>query len=91
MKHRLGVIGYGTMGSWHAANVRDRIGDLDVAAIYDIDEKRREKAEKESGKSHEERGQFPGDGEHGIRRAFRGGGPRPRGAVPFDVYAFGAM
>lgn len=44
MKHKLGIIGYGTMGSWHAENVRDRIRDLDVAAVYDIDEKRREKA-----------------------------------------------
>ncbi|MBQ7294055.1 MAG: Gfo/Idh/MocA family oxidoreductase [Clostridia bacterium] len=44
MKHKLGVIGYGTMGSWHAENVRNRIGDLDVAAVYDIDKEKREKA-----------------------------------------------
>ena len=44
MKHKLGIIGYGTMGSWHAENVRDRIADLDVGAVYDIDQKRREKA-----------------------------------------------
>ena len=41
MKHRLGVIGYGNMGSWHCENVRDRIKDLDVALVYDIDEGRR--------------------------------------------------
>lgn len=41
MRHKLGVIGYGNMGSWHCENVRDRICDLDVALVYDIDEKRR--------------------------------------------------
>ena len=44
MKHKLGIIGYGTMGSWHAANVRDRIRDLDVALVYDINPEKREKA-----------------------------------------------
>ncbi|MBO5479781.1 MAG: Gfo/Idh/MocA family oxidoreductase [Clostridia bacterium] len=44
MKHKLGIIGYGTMGSWHAENVRDRIAGLDVAVVYDIDPKKREKA-----------------------------------------------
>ena len=44
MKHQLGIIGYGTMGSWHAENVRDRIADLDVVAVYDIDPERRKKA-----------------------------------------------
>ena len=48
MKKKLGIIGYGTMGSWHAENVRDRIAGLSVVAVYDIDEKRREKA-KENG------------------------------------------
>ena len=47
MKHTLGIIGYGTMGSWHAQNVRDRIADLDVGAVYDIDPKRREKAKED--------------------------------------------
>lgn len=47
MKHKLGVIGYGTMGSWHAENVRDRIADLDVVAVYDIDPEKREKAAKD--------------------------------------------
>ena len=41
MKHKLGVIGYGNMGSWHCENVRDRIRDLDVALVYDIDENKR--------------------------------------------------
>ena len=43
MKHKLGIIGYGTMGSWHAANVRDRIKDLDVALVYDINPEKRER------------------------------------------------
>lgn len=41
MNHKLGVIGYGNMGSWHCKNVTERIERLDVAAVYDIDEKRR--------------------------------------------------
>ncbi len=41
MKHRLGVIGYGNMGSWHCENVTNRIEGLDVCAVYDIDEGRR--------------------------------------------------
>ena len=44
MKHKLGIIGYGTMGSWHAANVRDRIEDLDVSLVYDINEQKMIKA-----------------------------------------------
>ena len=46
MKHKLGVIGYGNMGSWHCDNVRDRIADLDVALVYDISEERRALARK---------------------------------------------
>ncbi len=44
---KLGIIGYGTMGAWHAENVRERIDGLDVAAVYDIDENRRKKAAKD--------------------------------------------
>ena len=40
MKHKIGIIGYGNMGSWHAENIRDRIEELDVAGIYDIEEDR---------------------------------------------------
>ncbi len=47
MNHKLGIIGYGTMGSWHAANVRDRIEGLDIALVYDIDETKLRKAESE--------------------------------------------
>ena len=44
MGYKLGVIGYGNMGSWHCENVRDRIDGLDVCAVYDIDEAKRKKA-----------------------------------------------
>ena len=44
MKHRIGIIGYGTMGSWHANSIRKRISDLEVACIYDINPEKLEKA-----------------------------------------------
>ena len=44
MQHKLGVIGYGNMGSWHCENVTNRIADLDVCAVYDINETRRDLA-----------------------------------------------
>ena len=44
MSLKLGVIGYGTMGSWHCENVRDRIEELDVSLVYDVDAERRELA-----------------------------------------------
>ena len=47
MKHKLGVIGYGTMGSWHAENVRDRIEGIDVVAVYDMDSSRLLKAKED--------------------------------------------
>ena len=37
MEHKLGIIGYGYMGSWHHRNISERIEGLDVAAVYDID------------------------------------------------------
>lgn len=37
MTKKMGIIGYGNMGSWHAKQVRDRIDGLEVAGIYDID------------------------------------------------------
>lgn len=43
---KLGVIGYGNMGSWHCENVSGRIENLDVGIIYDISESRRELARK---------------------------------------------
>ena len=48
MQYKLGVIGYGNMGSWHCENVRDRIDNITVAAVYDIDEERR-KCARENG------------------------------------------
>lgn len=44
---KLGIIGYGTMGSWHAENVSKRIQGLEVVAVYDIDIEKRKKAEED--------------------------------------------
>lgn len=44
MSLKLGVIGYGTMGSWHCENVRERIERLDIGAVYDIKPERRQLA-----------------------------------------------
>ena len=40
MERKLGIIGYGTMGSWHAENVNSRINGLTATAVYDIDPER---------------------------------------------------
>ncbi len=44
MKHKIGIIGYGTMGSWHAENITKRIEGLDVAMVYDVNPEKLEKA-----------------------------------------------
>ena len=44
MKHTAAVIGYGTMGSWHAENINSRIEGLEVIGIYDIDPEKCDKA-----------------------------------------------
>lgn len=44
MSLKLGVIGYGNMGSWHCKNVRDRIEKLDIGAVYDIAPERQAQA-----------------------------------------------
>lgn len=36
MKHRLAIIGYGGMGSWHHQNIRDFICDISVTGAFDI-------------------------------------------------------
>jgi predicted dehydrogenase len=43
--HKIGIIGYGNMGSWHAENIRKRVDGLDVAAVFDIKEERLKLAE----------------------------------------------
>ena len=35
-KHRLAVIGFGGMGSWHARNIQEHIPELEVYGAYDI-------------------------------------------------------
>ena len=37
-KHRLAVIGFGGMGSWHARNVREKVPEIEVCGAYDIRE-----------------------------------------------------
>lgn len=45
-KYKIGIIGYGGMGSWHAENISKRIPSLDVAGVYDIKQERLDEAEK---------------------------------------------
>ena len=40
MNRKIGIIGYGSMGLWHAENVTNRIENLDVTGVYDIDPER---------------------------------------------------
>ena len=48
MSHRLAVIGYGGMGSWHVENVREKIPSLEVKGIFDVRQEACDKA-KENG------------------------------------------
>ena len=52
MKHKMGIIGYGNMGSWHAENVNSRIDELAVTCVYDIDPERAKKAEENGLKAY---------------------------------------
>ena len=36
MKHRLVIIGFGGMGTWHYENITKRIEDIEVVGAYDI-------------------------------------------------------
>lgn len=44
MEHKMAIIGYGGMGSWHAENVSSRIDNISVKGIFDIQKSAREKA-----------------------------------------------
>ena len=44
MKHKLAVIGYGGMGSWHCQNVATKIPEIQVKGIWDIRPEARDKA-----------------------------------------------
>ncbi len=44
MKYSLAIIGYGGIGSWHCANIREKIADITVKGALDIREEAREKA-----------------------------------------------
>jgi len=45
MVRKIGIIGYGNMGSWHVENINSRIDGLDAVAVYDIDNERCKLAE----------------------------------------------
>ncbi|MBO5200141.1 MAG: Gfo/Idh/MocA family oxidoreductase [Clostridia bacterium] len=49
---KIGIIGYGNMGSWHAENITARIKDLTVSGIYDIDPARCAAAEQNGFKNY---------------------------------------
>ena len=44
MSHRLAIIGFGGMGSWHAKNVMEKVPALEVAGAYDVRPEALEKA-----------------------------------------------
>lgn len=44
MGHKLGIIGYGGMGSWHHKSIKEKVDGLDVVAAYDIRPERLEVA-----------------------------------------------
>ena len=44
MKMKMGIIGFGGMGSYHYSNIRDRIECLEVKGVYDVQETRQEAA-----------------------------------------------
>ena len=35
-KHRLAIVGFGGMGSWHARNIMEKVPELEVVGAYDI-------------------------------------------------------
>lgn len=45
--YKLGIVGYGGMGSWHAENISNRIDTIMVAGVFDISAERREVAAKD--------------------------------------------
>lgn len=45
MEHKMAIIGYGGMGSWHAENVSSRIDNISVKGIFDIQQNAQEKAQ----------------------------------------------
>lgn len=51
MEHKLGIIGYGGMASWHHENSK-RVDGLTVVAAYDIDEERVKAAEEKGLKGY---------------------------------------
>lgn len=52
MKHNIGIIGYGYMGNWHFKNSQ-RIDNLGVTCVYDIDSKKLANAKKDGLKTYD--------------------------------------
>lgn len=44
MKHRLAIIGYGGMGSWHHRNLAERVPSIEVVGAYDVRQEALDKA-----------------------------------------------
>jgi len=45
--YKMAIIGYGGMGSWHAASIREQLPEIKVKGIYDIRPERCEEAKKD--------------------------------------------
>ena len=47
MGYGLAIIGYGGMGGWHHASIRERLPEITVKGAYDIRPEARNRAEEE--------------------------------------------
>ena len=52
MGYKLGIIGYGGMGSWHHKRIKEKVKEIDVIAAYDIRPERLEEAERNGLKAY---------------------------------------
>lgn len=52
-KHRLAIVGFGGMGSWHARNIMEKVPELEVVGAYDIRSEALENARKLGLKTYE--------------------------------------
>lgn len=53
MKYKLGIIGFGGMGSYHSNMIREKIDAIEVKGVYDVREERRAEAMKQGLKRYE--------------------------------------
>ena len=52
-KHRLAIVGFGGMGSWHARSIMEKVPEIEVYGAYDIREEALENARKMGLKAYE--------------------------------------